>query len=170
VSERAAAWWLPAPRMHVGVRGVIVGLLVGDRVRGIFSRARTLCMERMLLSASKMNRKPLALAIVLLLTGLAPVATIIGFCTRMPCCNHASGRPLAFSTEAHDCCTTITCYEPPCVKLTNGVAASDALLATPVLVHVAVAPPPQRIAAAGADTSPPIHTRHRLAILSTLLI
>src|SRR5258708_8777780 len=124
----------------------------------------------LLVSASKMNRKPFALAIVLLLVGFAPAATITGFCGRMPCCNHASDGPLAFSTEARDCCTTITCYEPPCAKLANGAAASDALLATPVVVHVVVAAPPQRIAAAGADTSPPIDTRHRLAILSTLLI
>ena len=59
-------------------------------------------LERMLLvSASKMNRKGLALVIVLFLAGLAPAAAIIGFCTRMPCCNHASGSPLELTTETH---------------------------------------------------------------------
>ena len=129
-------------------------------------------MERMLLvTASKMNRKPIALAIVLLIAGLAPASAIIGFCTRMPCCNHAAAAPLAFATEATDCCTTITCYESPSAKLTNGTASSYTLLATPALVSAAlIAPSPQFIAREVVDPSPPVGTRHRLAILSTLLI
>src|SRR5207244_353831 len=119
-------------------------------------------LERMLLvSASKMNRKGLALVIVLFLAGLAPAAAIIGFCTRMPCCNHASGSPLELTTETHDCCTTVSCYESPSVKLASGAAVSDALIAAQVFIHIVVAPSPQRISALDGDASPPIGTRHR---------
>jgi len=125
----------------------------------------------LLVTASKMNRKPIALFIVLLIAGLAPASAIIGFCARMPCCNHASGAPLAFATESNDCCTTITCYESPSAKLTNGTASGYTLLTIPAVVPTAlIAPSPRFIAREVVDTSPPIKARHRLAILSTLLV
>lgn len=129
-------------------------------------------MERMLLvTTSTMNRSQLALAIVLLLAALAPASAIIGFCARMPCCGKASSDQLALTTERNDCCTTIACYEPPSLKLGTAHASCDALLALPALVSVApAAPPAPLIAQALADTSPPLPVRHRLAILSTLLI
>jgi hypothetical protein len=129
-------------------------------------------MGRMLLgNASTMNRRPLALAIVLLLAGLAPATAIIGFCARMPCCGKASADQLARTTESRDCCTTIACYEPPSLKMGTAAASSDALLALPALVSVVpAAPAAPLIAQAFADTSPPVPIRHRLAILSTLLI
>ena len=119
-----------------------------------------------------MNRKPLALAIVLIFAALAPATAIIGFCTRMPCCNHAPAASLAFAAQADDCCTAITCYESPSAKLTNGAASAYVLLATPPLVAAAavVAAPTQLRAREVADASPPLSTQHRLAILSTLLI
>jgi hypothetical protein len=129
-------------------------------------------MERMLLvSSSTMNRKSLALVIVLLITGLAPASAIIGFCSRMPCCLHASDTTAEFSTERNDCCTTIACYESPSLKLTTAPTSADALLAVQALITIAPAPRPAPLAAqAFADTSPPLPVRHRLAVLSTLLI
>jgi hypothetical protein len=117
-----------------------------------------------------MVRKPLALAIVLLIAALAPAATIIGFCTRMTCCRHAPAAPLAFSTEARNCCTTITCYESPSAKLTNGASASHAVFSTPAIVPAVVAAPSLHVARAFIDTSPPSGTRDRLAVLSILRI
>ena len=57
----------------------------------------------------EMHRKPLALAIVLIIAGLAPATAIIGFCKRMPCCSHTADVSAALSTERTDCCTTVTC-------------------------------------------------------------
>ena len=118
-----------------------------------------------------MNRKSLALLIVLLIAGLAPATAIIGFCARMPCCSHASEAPAAFSTERNDCCTTIACYESPSLKFTTIPSSADALLSAPAAITVAPASSPALLfTLAFADTSPPIGTRLRLAILSTLLI
>lgn len=125
----------------------------------------------LLVSASTMNRKPLALAIVLLIASLAPATAIIGFCTRMPCCSHPSAEPLALAAESTDCCTTITCYESPSLKLTTAPSAAVALLSAPALVSVAPAPPAAPpVAQTFDDPSPPVPVRHRLAILKTLLI
>src|SRR5438128_957877 len=111
------------------------------------------------------------LAIVLVMTSLAPALAIIGFCSRMTCCNHGPAGPLAFSTETNDCCTTIACYETPSAKLTNGTSVPDALLAMPASVHAVPAPPSLDPGAPEViEPSPPIPTRHRLAILSTFLI
>jgi hypothetical protein len=118
-----------------------------------------------------MNRKPLALAFVLIIAALAPATAIIGFCTRMPCCSHAADASVALSTERADCCTTITCYESPSAKLTIGTSPASVIVTTPALVSVA---PPPTIAVVLArvpiDTSPPMTVQHRLATLSTLLI
>jgi hypothetical protein len=129
-------------------------------------------MERMVLtSLSTMNRKSLALVIILLFTGLAPASAIIGFCSRMPCCSHASDATAALSTERNDCCTTFACYESPSLKLTTAPGSADALLAAPALITAAPAPlPAPLLAQTFADPSPPAPVRHRLAILSTLLI
>jgi len=120
-----------------------------------------------------MNRKPLALLIVLLIAGLAPASAIIGFCARMPCCSHASNTmTAAFSTERNDCCTTIACYESPSLKLSTAPTSADAVLATPARIITtapAISPAPI-MTQAFADTSPPLSSRHRLAVLSTLLI
>jgi hypothetical protein len=129
-------------------------------------------MERMLLvSSTTMNRKSLALAIVLVIAGLAPAAAIIGFCSRMPCCSHASEATDAFSTERNDCCTTITCYESPSLKLSTAPTSVDTVLAAPLIITIAPAISPAPMATqAFAGTSPPAPVRHRLALLSTLLI
>jgi hypothetical protein len=127
----------------------------------------------LLASAITMNRKALALAIVLLIAGLAPATAIIGFCARMPCCSHGSNATTdVLSTERNDCCTTIACYESPSLKLSTAPTSADAVLAAPALVITAaptIAPAPI-VTQAVADTSPPLSSRHRLAVLSTLLI
>ena len=116
-----------------------------------------------------MTRKSLSLAIVLLIAGMAPLAAIIGFCTRMPCCSHRSEATIAVATEAGDCCTTITCYDAAPVKLTT--AASPAPSVAPASFAVS---PISRVALPVAhtftDTSPPRTLANRLAILSLLLI
>lgn len=116
-----------------------------------------------------MNRKPLALAIMLVIAGLAPAAAIVGFCARMPCCEHSAPAPVVLSTQTDDCCTTITCYETPSVKLTKR-ASSDAVLTMPAVVSVPIVASRACTEREFVDTSPPLGTRHRLAILSILLI
>ncbi|SRR5712692_884827 len=140
--------------------------------RNLFTAA-FVSLERMLLvSASTMNHKSLALAVVLLITGLAPATAIIGFCARMPCCSHASEATAAFSTESHDCCTTIACYESPSATLANASSAPLSLIATPMLALAAptIPAPDSTTPTAPIDTSPPRRTSERLAVLSTLLI
>jgi hypothetical protein len=141
-------------------------------VPGIFSQAQPSEWNECCSSeASRMNRKPLVLAIVLIIAALAPATAIIGFCARMPCCSHAAGASAALSTERADCCTTITCYESPSAKLTIGTSPIPDLTAMPTLVSVAPAQTMTSVFAhALIDPSPPITLRHRLAILSTLLI
>lgn len=125
----------------------------------------------LLVSTPKMNRKAIALTIVLLLAGLAPASAIIGFCTRMPCCSHAaSGTAAAFSAERTDCCTTITCYDVPSAKLTNLNSSANVALSVPARVAVAVIAPTPAPTRELIDTSPPASPRHRLALLSILLI
>lgn len=125
----------------------------------------------LLVSASKMNRKPIALSIVLLLAGLAPATAIIGFCTRMPCCSHAaSDASIAFSTERTDCCTTITCYDSPSAKLANRTASADVVFGVPALVTLAATPAPPVRTRELIDPSPPEGARQRLAAISVLRI
>lgn len=124
----------------------------------------------LLVSASKMNRKSIALAIVLLLAGLAPATAIIGFCTRMPCCSHQSDAAIAFSTERTDCCTTVACYDSPSAKLSNRAASADVVFGIPALVAVAVVLETPVAEREVIDPSPPASARQRLAALSVLRI
>ena len=125
----------------------------------------------LLLSASKMNRKPLALAIVLLLVGLVPAAAIIGFCARMPCCSHApSNHAAAVSAGRTDCCTTVACYDSPSAKLANRSAVANVVSAAPALVAVAAVPAAPVLTREVIDTSPPTTARQRLAALCVLRI
>ena len=131
-------------------------------------------MERMLLPfTSTMNRKSLAVVIVLLIAVLSPASAIIGFCSRMPCCSHvADAMTAASSTERNDCCTTIACYESPSLKLSTAPTSVNTVLAAPVLITTAapaISPAPM-VTQAFVDASPPLSSRHRLAVLSTLLI
>lgn len=117
------------------------------------------------------NRKPLALAIVILLAALAPATPIIGFCARMPCCDRAPVDALAIATERADCCTTIACFESPSATLSTGIAQLSAI-DLPVLVldvpHRSALD--AQTASPLIDTSPPRTTGDRLAQLSIFLI
>jgi hypothetical protein len=125
----------------------------------------------LLVLSSTMNRKAVALAIVLLITGVAPATAIIGFCARMPCCSHGAAAAVSFATESTDCCTTITCYESPSLELTTGTSTAVVLIAAPVLlVSAPVLPQRILITRAVVDTSPPVTSNHRLAVLSVFLI
>lgn len=118
-----------------------------------------------------MTRNSLALAVVLVIAGLAPATAIIGFCARMPCCSHASDSTTASSTERNDCCTTIVCYDSPSATFAAAASTSLSLLVTPVITRdVPALHVPRTTIAAAADTSPPRRTGDRLAVLSTLLI
>jgi hypothetical protein len=117
-----------------------------------------------------MTRNLVTAAIVLLIAVLAPATAIIGFCTRMPCCSHASDAAAALSAERNDCCTTIACYESPSLKLMTAATSANALSVTPALISVAPTSPAPLLVEASENPSPPIRVRHRLAILSTLLI
>lgn len=117
-----------------------------------------------------MHRQPLAFTIVLLLAGLAPATAILGFCARMPCCEHAPADALALSAPQSDCCTSITCFESPAAKLAGG-SASPALVAAPASFSSLLALDPAQLAApVPADPSPPQTAQHRLALLSVFLI
>jgi hypothetical protein len=115
-------------------------------------------------------RKTLTAAFVLVLTGLAPAAAVIGFCTRMPCCSHIASDSVAAQDKGADCCTAITCYDAPAAKpatsatVMNNSVASTTLAAGPRLPHFAPVP------RAFSDASPPRGIGGRLAILSVLLI
>lgn len=125
----------------------------------------------MLLVTPSMNRRTLALAIVLLLAGLAPATAIIGFCARMPCCSHArSETAAALSAERNDCCASMTCYESPSASLSNRVASANIVFAPPAIVAVAPSVEPHALTAAVIDISPPASARQRLSALSILRI
>lgn len=118
-------------------------------------------------------RKTLALTFVLLITSLAPATAVVGFCARMPCCEHEAGsvpQPVV-TTESGDCCTTINCYEAPSHKLTAKDTVKVSFDPVPMLtVAATVAPMPAHRVRAFADTSPPKTARQRLAAISLLLI
>jgi hypothetical protein len=129
-------------------------------------------MERILpVNRSMTLRRPLALAIVLMIAGLAPAAAIIGFCARMPCCSHTASASLALANERADCCTTITCYESPAAKMANASSFDCAYVVAPALLSPAPVPiAGPSVAQAVVDTSPPLTLRHRLAVLSILVV
>ncbi len=112
----------------------------------------------------------MAVAIALLVVGVAPTTAVIGFCAKMPCCfEQHHGAELA--TNNADCCATINCYEAPSHDLTFNTKAN--------VIPVTVAHGPATIMAAASrivpehsfdDTSPPRTTRERLSSLSILLI
>jgi hypothetical protein len=119
-----------------------------------------------------MNRKPIAIAIVLLLAALAPLTAITGFCARMPCCGHAPADALSLAIERADCCTTIACYESQSATLSVSAAASFSAMELPVRVLEVpnLSAPDTQAALPPIDTSPPRTTGGRLAQLSTLII
>ncbi len=120
-----------------------------------------------------MIRKALALTIVLLISSLATATAVIGFCAKMPCCEHKAGavpQPV-LSTERADCCTTINCYEAPAQKLTTKDTAKVSVVAVPMIATLSAAAPLRAHSAQSfSDTSPPKTVRERLSTLATLLI
>ena len=123
-----------------------------------------------MLVSSSMNRKALALTIVLLFVALAPAAAIIGFCTRMACCSHQGAADVSFGAPSMECCTEVTCYDSPSVNLKSAFGAP--VLASAPAIVMAVPLPVRRPAAVRtiSDASPPRPARERLAVLATLLI
>lgn len=128
----------------------------------------------LLASSIPMTRKVLAVAVVLILSGLAPATAVIGFCAKMPCCfgqAHADRNGPSVAANDADCCTTINCYEAPSQDLTASAKARTITVATPaVLAIVAAVPAAPPVRSAADDTSPPRTTQQRLSSLSILLI
>src|SRR5436189_4210314 len=119
-----------------------------------------------------MMRRLIAVAAVLLLSGLMPLTAMAGFCAARPCCRtHTHGSTASLSTNPA-CCDETNCDTTAHSVEATGAKTSSVrpqLVATQVTVqHIAVAPAPgdggDRI-----DTGPP-RTRQRLATLSILLI
>ena len=118
-----------------------------------------------------MIHKVLALAVVLIVSGLAPATAVIGFCAKMPCCFDEAHDGPALTTNNADCCSTISCYEGPPHDLSVTAKAKTAAATTLALLAVAPAIPAAPIQRhAFDDTSPPLTTKQRLSSLSILLI
>ncbi len=89
---------------------------------------------------------------------------------------HGSGRAGGgLSPATTNCCTAITCYDSPAAKLTartgsGNAAGNAATVVLPVAVAHSIASPQAAARRDRLDSSPPRAGRHRLAILSTLLI
>ena len=120
-----------------------------------------------------MMRRALAIAAVLVVSGLLPLAAASGLCASKPCCrahDHAHASSVAASRE---CCTEINCNIA--TRDTDATSAKN-ISVPPQVAMVAVAPyviattmPASESASGRCDTGPP-PTRQRLATLSTLLI
>ena len=121
-----------------------------------------------------MPRKTLALAVALLISSLTPATAVIGFCAKMPCCEHearAVPQPV-LTTERADCCTTINCYEAPPHELAASGKAKVFTATTLATLRVTTAMPQASVARRCTfdDSSPPPTTSERLSTLSILLI
>lgn len=121
-----------------------------------------------------MLRKTFALAVALLICSVAPATAMIGFCAKMPCCEHEAGavaQPV-LTTERADCCTTINCYEAPPHELAVSGKAKDFLATTLGTLPVTTAMPEAAVARRLTfdDTSAPPTTSERLSTLSIFLI
>lgn len=120
-----------------------------------------------------MMRRALAIAAVLVVSGLLPLAAVSGFCASKPCCrahDHAHASSVAAS---RGCCTEINCNttarDTDATRAKNfSVPAQVAMVSiAPHVIAVTMATP--QSARGRCDTGPP-PTRERLATLSTLLI
>jgi len=118
-----------------------------------------------------MTRKALALAVVLIVSSIAPATAVIGFCAKMPCCfGEAHDGPVLGANNA-DCCTTISCYEAPSHDVTVTAKANSAIASALALTPVVAAVPAVPVARhAFDDISPPLTTKQRLSSLSILVI
>ena len=141
----------------LAIRNVLPALAVSLNRNVLMTRATTI-------------RKPLTVAIVLMIAALAPLAAIIGFCTQMRCCSHAAETTLAVATDRGDCCTTITCYDAAPAKLTAAALSTPSATPAPLAVRSVGPRVALRLAHTFTDTSPPRAVADRLAILSLLLI
>jgi len=129
-------------------------------------------MEQMLLVSSlSMTRKVLTLLVVLVVSGLVPATAAIGFCANMPCCaGEAKGLP-ALDVKTADCCSTISCDEPPPKDLTVSPKLKFFTAATPATLLVAgVVAPISRPLHPYHPSAPPPTTSERLSSLSSFLI
>jgi len=116
-----------------------------------------------------MVRRGIAIAAILLLTGVVPLGASSGFCADKPCC-HSHGASAAAFASHPACCNETNCAPP--TRNTEATAAKS-IAAQPHLVAdvvmVVVTPPiVTRSCEVLAVESPP--TSRRLATLSILLI
>jgi hypothetical protein len=119
-----------------------------------------------------MMRRVFAIAAVLLLSGLLPLAANAGFCAARPCCRiHAHASAASFG--ANGCCNPTNCDAT--AHSVDGTTAKSTTAPPPLFVAAVFAKTvvllrtPSEMAAR-VDTGPPPLTRQRLATLSILLI
>jgi hypothetical protein len=116
-----------------------------------------------------MMRRAIAIATMLLLTGVVPLSASSGFCADKPCCR--SHGPSAAAFASHPACCNQTNCAPPArnteATAAKSIAAQPHLVAD--VVAIVVTPPiVTRSCEVLAVESPP--TSRRLATLSILLI
>ena len=64
-----------------------------------------------------LKRKSIAVVVLALFAGLAPLTAAVFFCTEAPCCIGDAETHASMSRPRADCCAPVSCYEPPAQKL-----------------------------------------------------
>jgi len=115
-------------------------------------------------------RRLFAAVVVLLLSGLLPLAAAAGFCAAKPCCHpHADAGTASLATSP-ECCGTTSNFSAPRTEATSAKTAGvQTQLADRVVREKRVLPVIAVSTCSGIETGSP-HTRQRLATLSILLI
>jgi len=118
-----------------------------------------------------MKRRFFVIAVIALISSLAPVTAAMMFCAQAPCCFGEVDAGPAFTKSRAGCCTPVACYEPPAQKLPNDTAAHIPATTTSLPLAPSSAVNPVIVAVHRVeDASPPRSVGRRLAVLSTLLI
>jgi len=122
-------------------------------------------------SSVAMTRKSISIAIILIMSCIAPATAVIGFCAKMPCCSHEAAQ-ISFAAEGADCCTTFNCYEAPPETLTKAMSTARAPITVPATTSNAVIVRYLDLAVnqIPRDEAPPPSSAERLSTLSILLI
>lgn len=120
---------------------------------------------------SSMMRRIQALMVILIVSGLAPATSMIGFCTKMPCCFGQAEEGPVLAIGMANCCTPINCEETPSQDLTVSAKAKVLTASTlAVLPAGAAIPTVSDARRIFVDLSPPPTTSERLSSLSAFLI
>jgi hypothetical protein len=114
-----------------------------------------------------MSRRIVAIAFVLMVSGLTSATAVAGVCSNMPCCTGAiDGTTI---NGAMDCCNPVNCFEAPQHDAT-AAASTPTLEFTPLLIVPLQSITLRTIPLDTPDSIPPRSMSGRLASLATLLI